>query len=157
MSTLLKTFVTLALSVGMAAPALAQAAGGEGEAKSADETTTFRGGVIVKDRLPTGDSKDFKDAGYDVISDGEGNEVVVVDATGKIYKDRNYHGITVYLQDNYPVPTTDLARPWDDGEFGKFIAHTWDGGGDPATEAPTAVCEQNGTVWECLTSDDVSP
>jgi len=100
MSTLLKTLVALTLSLMLATTALAQSSGEGGEAKDG-EATTFGGGVIVKDRLPTGDSKDFKDAGYDVISDGEGGEIVVVDATGKIYKDRNYHGIIPGIRDAF--------------------------------------------------------
>lgn len=65
------------------------------------EVTTFGGGVIVKDRVPVGDTKSFNDAGYEVISDGKGRSSVVVDETGNIYRDRNYHGIIPGIRDAF--------------------------------------------------------
>lgn len=94
---------TVLLSLTLASTAWAQSGEGGAEDGKADggAATTFGGGVIVKDRLPMGDAKDFKDAGYDVISDGKGGEVVVVDVLGKIYKDRNYHGIIPGIRDAF--------------------------------------------------------
>jgi hypothetical protein len=71
---------------------------------------------------------------------------------GWIIYDDNYHGFTVHLTGNYPVPTVDIAQLSDDGEFGRFVVHT-PGGGSPASQAPSALCE--GT--SCLTSNDVFP
>ncbi len=96
--------VLLSMSLGHT-PARGQASDGD-VAKDKPATgaaTTFGGGVIVKERLPTGDVKNFKAAGYEVISDGKGGEVIVVDAAGKIYKDRNYHGIIPGIRDAFDL------------------------------------------------------
>jgi hypothetical protein len=68
----------------------------------------------------------------------------------------NYHGFSVYLRDNYPPPTQDIVGPSAAGEFGRFIINTYQGGGQPSSEAPSALCEWDGTDWLCTTSEDVA-
>ena len=64
----------------------------------------------------------------------------------------NYHGFTIHVTGDYPLPTRDLVQPMDDGEFGRFIVNTYQGGGRPSALAPIAFCEG---AENCVTSDEV--
>lgn len=63
------------------------------DAPAAKPATSFGGRVVVKERLPSGDAKDFKKAGYDVVTKAQKPPQTVVDPAGKIYSDRKYQGI----------------------------------------------------------------
>ena len=73
-------------------------------------------------------------------------------ALGWVNFHNNYHAFTVFVMGNYSPPTKDLVQPTDDGEIGRFIVNTFQGGGRPSALAPTAYCDDSGV---CVTSDEV--
>ena len=78
-------------------------------------------------------------------------EYVLGKAIGWANFHNNYHGFTINATGNYPLPTRDLVQVNDDGELGRFIVNTYQGGGRPSELNPISFCEDS----NCVTSDEV--